>query len=372
MSVAMRVAGRLAAAMGPSFRLDGRDVVVRASIGVAAGRPGIDTAGDLVRNSDVAMYSAKARGKGRVVVFEPSMHEAVMARAQLSADLEHAIAAGEFVLQYQPIVEIETGRVSGVEALVRWDHPDRGRVGPDDFIRMAEESDAILGIGRWVLGEACRQAHEWRDRTASDQFTVSVNISARQLAQPDFVQEVMRTIGDAAIDPSAIVLEMTETALLQDSAATVAKLEELRSAGIGISVDDFGTGYSSLSYLQRFPVTTLKIARDFVDVASADDPEAWELAHAIIALGRALRLSVVAEGVEQRSQFESLRELGCGYAQGYYFARPLDPSAVDSFLEREPLSHDRPEMGPTTPVRPGADGSEGRVRHRHLAGRTVG
>ena len=219
MKASMRVANRLTAAMGSFFEIEGRDVNVRASVGVAAGRPGIESAGDLLRNADVAMYSAKARGKGRVVVFEPSMHEAVMARAQLSADLEHAISAREFVLQYQPIVEIATGRMVGVEALVRWEHPERGRIGPDDFIRVAEESDSILEIGRWVLSQACRQIRcVAAPVVAPDSFTVSVNISARQLVQPDFVDEVLAIIGEAGVEPSEIVLEMTETSMLQDSA----------------------------------------------------------------------------------------------------------------------------------------------------------
>jgi len=331
MKAAMVVADRLTAALGPLFQLDGRDVIVRASIGVAAGRPGLDTAGDLLRNADVAMYSAKARGKGRVVVFEPSMHEAVMARAVLSADMEHAIAAREFVLQYQPIIELATGRIVGSEALVRWEHPTRGRLDPDAFIRVAEESDAILEIGRWVLNEACRQAYAWRRLTPRGSFTMSVNVTAREVAQPGYVDEVLATIRDAGVHPSEIVLEMTETSMLQDGSATRSKLEALKDAGIGISVDDFGTGYSSLSYLQRFPVTTLKIARDFVEVASPD-PDAWELASAIIALGHALRLSVIAEGVEKSSQLGHLRALGCEYAQGFYFARPLDPASFASLL----------------------------------------
>jgi diguanylate cyclase (GGDEF)-like protein len=331
MKASMRVANRLTAAMGPLFEIDGRDVNVRASVGVAAGRPGVDSAGDLLRNADVAMYSAKARGKGRVVVFEPSMHDAVMVRAQLSADLEHAISAREFVLQYQPIVEISTGRMVGVEALVRWEHPERGRIGPDDFIRVAEESDSILEIGRWVLSQACQQVRSWQRLIGSAPFTVSVNISARQLAQPDFVDEVLTIIREAGVAPTQIVLEMTETSMLQDSAATRSKLHDLRDAGIGVSIDDFGTGYSSLSYLQRFPVTTLKIARDFVDVDGLD-PEAWELANAIVALGRALRLSVVAEGVEQWSQLGRLRTLGCEFAQGFYFARPLEAASIEAVL----------------------------------------
>jgi len=331
MRASMRVANRLTAAMGPFFEIDGRDINVRASVGVAAGRPGVETAGDLLRNADVAMYSAKARGKGRVVVFESSMQEAVMARAQLSVDLEHAIGAREFVLQYQPIVDIASGRMVGVEALVRWEHPERGRINPDDFIRVAEESDSILEIGRWVLSQACRQVGAWHGLAADGSFTMSVNISARQLAQPHFVDEVLAIIREAGVDPTEIVLEMTETSMLQDIAATRSKLQELRDAGIGVSIDDFGTGYSSLSYLQQFPVTTLKIARDFVDVDSLDS-DAWELASAIVALGRALRLSVIAEGVEQWSQLGRLRTLGCEFAQGFYFARPLDPAAIESLL----------------------------------------
>jgi diguanylate cyclase (GGDEF)-like protein len=331
MLASMRVANRLTASFEPGIQLRNREVVVRASIGVAAGHPGLDTAGELLRNADVAMYSAKARGKGRVVVFEPSMHEAVVARAQLSADLERAAAAGELVLQYQPIVDLGTGRMIGAEALVRWAHPERGRLGPDEFIKVAEESQSILEIGRWVLSEACLQAREWQRLAPDGRLPVSVNISARQLAQPNFVEEVLGIISRSGVPPEALVLEMTETAMLHDSAATHRKLIELREAGIGISVDDFGTGYSSLSYLQRFPVSSLKIARDFVDIEGVA-PEAWELAHAIIALGRALRLTVIAEGVERRSQLARLQSLGCEYAQGFFLARPLDHSGIEALL----------------------------------------
>ncbi len=358
MKASMRVANRLTAAMGPFFQIEGRDINVRASVGVAAGRPGVETAGDLLRNADVAMYSAKARGKGRVVVFESSMQEAVVARAQLSVDLEHAIGAREFVLDYQPIVEISSGRMVGVEALVRWEHPERGRINPDDFIRVAEESDAILEIGRWVLNEACRQVRGWHGLMADGSFTMSVNISARQLAQPDFVDDVLTIIQAAGVDPTEIVLEMTETSMLQDIAATRSKLQELRDAGIGVSIDDFGTGYSSLSYLQQFPVTTLKIARDFVDVDSLDS-DAWELASAIVALGRTLRLSVIAEGVEQWSQLGRLRTLGCEFAQGFYFARPLDPGAIESLLVHGGVLNGEAGLDPSVSVLPARVGEAG-------------
>ena len=355
MLASMRIGNRLTASFGPGIELGGRAVMVRASIGVAAGHPGMETAGELLRNADVAMYSAKARGKGRVVIFETSMHEAVVARAQLSADLERAAAAGEFLLQYQPIVDLATGRMSGAEALVRWLHPERGRLQPDEFIRVAEESEAILEIGRWVLTEACAQARIWQDMLPDRQFTISVNIAARQLAQPGFVDQVLGIVHAAGVRPSTMVLEMTETAMLLESSATEQKLGQLRAAGIGISVDDFGTGYSSLSYLQRFPVTILKIARDFVDVEGTN-PEAWELASAIIALGRALRLTIIAEGVERRSQLGRLRALGCAFAQGYYFARPLDPAALQALLENDSILTGPAEVDRELPLRRAAAG----------------
>src|SRR5687767_14723655 len=361
LSASLRVAVRLRVAMKPAFEPGGSPVAVRASIGVAGGRPGVDTAGDLLRNADVAMYSAKARGKGRVVVFELAMHEAVLAHAALSAELERAIANREFVLQYQPIVELKTGRMTGVEALVRWTHPTRGLIGPSEFILLAEESDAILDIGRWVLGEACAMAREWRALDRSKSFTVSVNVSARQLAQHGFVEDVMRVVREAGAVPHALVLEMTETALLHDSAATRLKLHQLKDAGIGISVDDFGTGYSSLSYLQRFPVSTLKIARDFVDL-DRDNHDAWQFASAIIAMADALHLSVIAEGVETPAQLQRLMELGCDAAQGFYFARPLDAVAVTSLLVHG-HSFQKPAK-PAAPKRRAAAAKRGGERRR--------
>ena len=349
LKLATRLADRLRAAMTENFVLDGHEISVKASIGVAPGRPGIDVAGDVVRNADVAMYSAKAHGKGRVAVFQPAMHRAVIARAKLSADLEHAIAASQFALRYQPIVQLSTGHLVGVEALVRWQHPTRGRIGPVEFIQVAEETGAILDIGRWVLREACRQMATWNASAPSLPFTVNVNASAREAGQPTFVHQVLATIREAGIDPAQVVIEMTETALLQDWKATQAKLHDLRDAGLGIAVDDFGTGYSSLSYLQRFPVTELKIARDFV--TDDPDPERWQLASAIIALGRALHLKVIAEGVEHRSQLKPLRALGCDYAQGYYLARPLESAALAALVARGGIlyePHDgEPVMGGT-------------------------
>ncbi len=293
------------------------------SIGVATGHPGSGSADELLRNADVAMYSAKARGKNRVAFFEPEMATAVVARHTLTASLQRAVAAEEFVLHYQPIVDLGNGHMTGLESLIRWEHPTRGIIWPGEFIGVAEQSDLILDIGRWVLDRSCRQADEWHHRWPDlKNLEISVNVAARQLEQPDFVDQVAAIVSSSGVDPASVVLEVTETTLLQNVEDAIAKLRALRGLGVGIAVDDFGTGYSSLSYLQRFPATAIKIARDFVAVEDGDS-HSWELASAIVSMGRALRLTVIAEGVEERFQLERLRKLRCSRAQGYYVARPL-------------------------------------------------
>jgi len=329
MPVARRVAERLIGAFGSGAAQDGAAANAPVSIGVAAGHPGFGSADELLRNADVAMYSAKARGKNRVAFFEPEMATAVAARHTLTEALQRAIAADEFVLHYQPIVEVATGRMTGLESLVRWIHPTRGMIWPGEFIAVAEASDLILEIGRWVLETSCRQAKDWHDRFPElRDLQISVNVAARQLEQPDFVEQVEQVVRSSGVDPATVVLEVTETTLLQNADDAIAKLEALRGLGLGIAVDDFGTGYSSLSYLQRFPVTAIKIARDFVAVDESD-ADGWELASAIVSMGRALRLTVIAEGVEEPFQLERLRKLRCGRAQGYYLARPLPAEELE-------------------------------------------
>jgi EAL domain-containing protein (putative c-di-GMP-specific phosphodiesterase class I) len=286
----------------------------------------------LLRNADVAMYSAKARGKNRVAFFEPEMATAVAARHTLTESLQRAIAAEEFILHYQPIFDVATGRMTGVESLVRWMHPTRGMVWPGEFIAVAEGSDLILDIGRWVLERSCRQVKDWHDRWPDrSDLQISVNVAARQLEQPEFVDQVADIVRSTGVDPGTVILEVTETTLLQNADDAIAKLEALRDLGLGVAVDDFGTGYSSLSYLQRFPVTAIKIARDFVAVDEADT-DSWELASAIVSMGRALRLTVIAEGVEEPFQLDRLRKLRCGRAQGYYLARPLPAEELEQLI----------------------------------------
>jgi diguanylate cyclase (GGDEF)-like protein len=328
LTVARRVADRLIRAFDTGSPTDGV-ATARVSIGVAVGQPGAGSADELLRNADVAMYSAKARGKNRVAFFEPEMATAVVARHTLTASLQRAVAAGEFVLHYQPIVDINSGRMTGVESLIRWDHPTRGIIWPTEFIPLAEQSDLILEIGRWVLEQSFRQATDWHERWPQLQrLEISVNVAARQLEQPDFVDQVAAAVEASGVDPSTVVLEVTETTLLQNVEDAISKLEALRELGVGIAVDDFGTGYSSLSYLQRFPATAIKIARDFVAVDDRDS-HSWELASAVVSMGRALRLTVIAEGVEEEFQLERLRKLGCDRAQGYYLARPLAADELD-------------------------------------------
>ena len=332
MPLARRIAQRLIDAFGSAPSTDGAPNP-HVSIGVAGGHPGSGSANDLLRNADVAMYSAKARGKNRVVFFEPEMATAVEERHSLTESLQRAVAADEFILHFQPIVDVANGRMSGLESLVRWIHPKRGMIWPGEFIGVAEQSDLILDIGRWVLDRSCRQATVWHDRwPAARLLEVSVNVAARQLEQADFVDQVAAILTSTGVDPGTVVLEVTETTLLQNADDAIAKLSALRQLGVGLAIDDFGTGYSSLSYLQRFPATSIKIARDFVAVDERD-VDSWELVSAIVSMGRALRLTVVAEGVEEPFQLERLRRLQCNRAQGYYLARPRAPEALEPLFE---------------------------------------
>jgi len=261
------------------------------------------------------------------------MHAAIIERHALSSELSRGVGRGELLVYYQPIITLETGRIHGVEALVRWRHPTRGIVGPDEFIPLAEESGTILAVGRWVLTEACREAATWRETWPdAASLVLTINLSAAQLQQPDFVDELRGILAETGFPPDKLVLELTETAMFHDTQTTIARLQGLRQLGIRIAVDDFGTGYSSLGYLRRFQVDILKIARDFIGSADGGN-EDWAFAHAIVALGRTLDLRIVAEGVEQAGQLRRLREMGCEFGQGFLFARPTDGStfAIETF-----------------------------------------
>jgi diguanylate cyclase (GGDEF)-like protein len=321
------VAERVIDAFGEPFDLLGREVFVSASIGIASG---LDEPDDLLRNADVAMYRAKRAQPGTYATFERSMHEAVVQRLELEADLRRVIDRDELVLHYQPIVDLAQGRVTGVEALLRWDHPQRGLVAPLQFVPMAEETGLIVALGRWVLDEACRQAAAWRAELGAGAPWVSVNISGRQLVDSGLARDVRAALAAADLPPEALAVEITETVLVQDVKLAVERLEELRGLGVLVAIDDFGTGYSSLRYLRRFPADLLKVAKPFVD--GLDDPKDAALVQTILALGRSLGLVAIAEGIETADQHRRLAALGCPLGQGYLFARPVPPDALDALL----------------------------------------
>lgn len=328
---ALRVARRITEAMRQPIRLPDREVFASCSIGVANAEKGL-SGDDLLRHADVAMYMAKGDEKGSFRVFEPAMHASLMERLELEADLRGAEKRQEMQLLFQPIVDLDTQRIASVEALVRWDHPTRGRVLPDVFIPIAEETGTIVSLGRWVLREACRQGRKWhRDHPDGAPLTVSVNLSGRQLREPDVVDEVAAALHDTGFPAESLLLEITESVVLKDIDLVLDRLHALKALGVRLAIDDFGTGYSSLSWLHRLPVDTLKIDRSFVDRIGKED-ESSPLIHAIVSLGTAMRLSLVAEGIETGEQLEHLKALGAQMGQGYLFSGPVPAGEIGGML----------------------------------------
>lgn len=326
------VAERINRAIRQPVQVGEETVSAGVSIGITRPHAESDGADELLRNADVAMYTAKADGKGRYRFFEPAMHTAVVDRLELETDLRGALSRGELMLYYQPLVQLDTERVMGVEALLRWDHPRRGIVQPNDFIPIAEETGLIVPIGRWVLQEACRQAQTWwRDLPDSESISVAVNVSGRQLQDSFFVSDVAEALADSGLLPSRLVIEITESVIMHRTEAMVQRLQELKTLGVHLAIDDFGTGYSSLSYLQQFPIDIIKIDKAFVDGMERDAAGA-ALTRTIIGLGWTLGLATIAEGVEFAKQRDVLTELGCKLGQGFLFARPLTAAAATAVL----------------------------------------
>ena len=329
---ATAAAERIVAALAKPLVVQGRSVSVRSSIGIAmhAGDERT-TAVELLRDADTAMYRAKATSRGGFQVFEESMHAHQLARLQLEADLEQAVEDGQFRLVYQPILDVATLRLVGVEALLRWDHPSRD-IQPAEFIKLAEESGHIIGLGRWVRREACRQAAAWIDEYPGARgISVAVNISASELVDPGFVDSVDHALQASGLTADHLVLEITESVMLSDETLAISNLRRLRSHGVHVEVDDFGTGYSSLSYLKQLPVDGLKVDRSFIEGLGLER-ERSAIVRATIAFARALGLVVTAEGVENAGQLERLRAMGCDRAQGYHFWRPLEAQAMGALL----------------------------------------
>ncbi len=320
------VANRILAEMRRPFDIQGRQLLLSASVGISTARRRGE---DVLRDADLAMYRAKTGGRDRHARFEPEMHEALVERLELEADLRRAVDRDEFVVHYQPIVELATGDILGAEALVRWNHPTRGLVPPGAFIPLAEETQLIVPIGRRVLRAACEQAVRWLDRHG--ELTMSVNLSGMQLAQPNLVRDVEEALRDSGLPAEHLTLEITETVLMGDDEPTMNRLRELKELGVRLAVDDFGTGYSSLQYLRDFPLDILKVAKSFVD-GIGDEAQGVALARAIVELGDSCELDVVGEGIELSEQRQGLIDLGCRLGQGFLFARPADPQTIDALL----------------------------------------
>jgi EAL domain-containing protein (putative c-di-GMP-specific phosphodiesterase class I) len=290
---------------------------------------------DLLRQADLAMYAAKAAGKDRYAAFVPAMQQAADRRRALESDLRRAIEDGGLFLQYQPVIRLDDESVVGAEALLRWKHPERGMIPPAEFIPLAEEAGLIVAVGRWVLGEATRQGAAWRDRWPW--LGMGVNVSGLQVSHPDFIAHVTGALAESGLRHRNLILELTESVLMHDVEATIARLWEAKELGVQIAADDFGTGYSSLQYLDRFPLDILKLPRAFVEGLGADGG-GTTIARAVVELGHNLGLRVVGEGVEEPAQLAALRQMGCALGQGFHFARPLDPCDFEALLRAAPAS----------------------------------
>jgi diguanylate cyclase (GGDEF)-like protein/PAS domain S-box-containing protein len=335
---ATQIAERLQQELARPFQIDGHEVFSTVSIGIAPGSPRYTRADELLRDADTAMYQAKRLGRARYEIFEDSMHERAMQLLQIETDLRRAVERSEFRLFYQPIVSLATGRLVGLEALVRWEHPEHGMVAPMDFIPIAEETGLIVPLGQWVLKQACRQLLVWQERgQVGADCWVSVNLSARQITQPDMVKQVEKTLQETGIVPSCLKLEITESAVMENSERVIEVMHRLDALGVLLSMDDFGTGYSSLSYLHSFPFTSLKIDRSFITRMNGNE-ESFEIIKTIIALAQNLKMEVIAEGIETPEQVTHLQALNCQCGQGYYFSRPLDIHALDNLLDTTPVA----------------------------------
>jgi diguanylate cyclase (GGDEF)-like protein/PAS domain S-box-containing protein len=332
---AAEVGERILRAFDTPIDVDGQEQRVRVSLGIAFGsrKTGEEATEELLRNADVAMYTAKGEGKGRCAIYQPTMHKTLLQRLALKGELPRALENGEFVLHYQPLVTLETGAITGLEALVRWEHPERGTIPPLEFIPLTEETGLIIPLGAWILQTACETARDLQAAFPQDPpLGMSVNLSLRQLQSPSVVTAVRDALESTGIAPSSLTLEVTESVMMQNVEISVLRLRELKQLGVHIAIDDFGAGYSSLSYIRQFPVDVFKVDKAFIDRIDQDGEE-LALTAAIIGLAKVLNLRPLAEGVERPEQLAKLLELGCGSGQGYFFARPETKADIVTRLE---------------------------------------
>jgi diguanylate cyclase (GGDEF)-like protein len=328
------IAGKILDKLGTPFVIDTHELFVGASIGIAMYPEAGDSVEALVQSADIAMYDAKSRGKNAYQFFSEEMNEKFSTRLSLERELRNALTNGELRVFYQPQVRVDDGRIIGVEALVRWQHPKRGLISPDEFLPVAVETGLITQLDEWVQGHAFAEVVDWQ-RAGYGDVRLSVNMTAHQLEQEGFLDRFINAVESSGLSPNLIKLELTENTIMQDIDVIVPKLQGLRKCGLAIAIDDFGTGYSSLSYLQQFPINTLKIDRSFVGDIRADQGDA-SIINAIVAMARGLNLDLIAEGVETKSQLRYLRSQGCEEVQGFYFSRPVQASEVKQLLRSEP------------------------------------
>ncbi len=333
-----RVAERVARALSTPLATAHGEVFTAASIGIVLSSSGLDAAPALLQHAAIAMSRAKTAGRARYEMFDPTMQVRATARLRMETDLRRAITRGEFELYYQPLVSLETGRITELEALIRWRHPERGMIPPLDFIPLAEETGLIVPIGSWVLTEACRRMREWQrefpNAMGNGELSLSVNVSVKQFAQPNFVAQVAEAIAANGLDPRCLKLEITESFVIDNPELTRRILEALRATGVGIYLDDFGTGYSSLAYLHQLPLDAIKIDRSFVMGMNTGTTH-LQLVHTVRSLARSIGVLAVAEGVETQQQLDALRALGCESAQGYLFSRPVPAAEIAELLTRD-------------------------------------
>jgi diguanylate cyclase (GGDEF)-like protein len=336
-SDAGRVAERIEEALSFPINLAGAEVTTSASMGIVTSSMLHDQPEQLLRSADMAMYRAKAAGRARYEMFDRAMHTDALERLRLETDLRRAVELGEFVLHYQPLVSLRTGRVTGLEALVRWQHPDRGLVHPADFITIAEETGLIVPIGKWVLFEACRQITEWQSAHPRDEpLTIGVNLSVKQFSQPDLVDQIRAALQTTGASAASLRLEITESAIIDKGIAAISILSRIRELGAQVYLDDFGTGYSSLSYLHGLPIDAIKIDRAFISSMDTDDKN-LRLVRTILTLAEIVGVRAEAEGISTSEQLRELRALNCEQGQGYLFSAPITREAVDEVLSANPV-----------------------------------
>jgi EAL domain-containing protein (putative c-di-GMP-specific phosphodiesterase class I) len=333
---ATQIAERVQRAMTIPFNINGHEVFISASIGIAINTEAYTETGELLRDADTAMYRAKMQGRSRYEVFDRKMHALAMQRLQLESDLHRSLESQDFLLHYQPIVDLQTGEVSSFEALVRWLRPQRGFTRPGDFIALAEETGLIVRLDRWVVRTACQQMRRWLDEFGDRApQSIHVNLSSRQFSQPDLVDCISTILQEVDLPAHRLKLEITESAIMENLDSVADLVKSLKSLGIGMCIDDFGTGYSSLSYLHKLPLNTLKIDRSFVQEMSEAQSENLEIVRVIVMLAHSLHMDVVAEGIETKAQFQQFKELGCEFAQGYYYSTALAGEEATRLLRED-------------------------------------